>query len=262
MALHFEVTNTGPFPYLGNDEAVALTVAKVSGDPMVLYLNQTTYEDPITYLSLALDHTYKEHDNPPGWNVISGFAFDPIRNIVACANGTTNMHQVMAFDPVTEQAVADIDLSLDDDIPAYAEGIGTNGFFFIRGGGNRVELRSLSGVKLGQRDYPGRNISGASAAGIGWLLADKNADEIVVLDPFGNERGTVPAPGAPGGLDAVAFDYVVNHEYMPQVIPPSDGSAPGDYTIPWNPAPWIQRHRIYVANSVDHTIYAGYIYET
>lgn len=258
MPLHFEVTNTGPFPYIGNNVEIALTVALVSGDPMVLYLNQTGYEDPIEYVSLALDHTYKTHDNPPGWDVISGFAFDPVRRVVGCSNVTNNAHEVMAFDPITEQEVARFDLTADDDI-SRASGLGTNGLMFIRCGGSKVELRAMNGAKLGERDYPGRNFTGASAAGLGWVLADRNAHEIVVLDGFGNERQAVAAPGSPGGLGAVAYDYVTNHQGMPQVIPPSDGSAPGDASIPWSPAPWLLRHRIYVANDVDQTIYAGYI---
>ena len=261
MPLRFETTNTGPFPYTGNDVGIALTVALVSGDPMVLYLNQTSFEDPIHYVALALDHTYKTPDSPAGWDVISGFAFDPIRDLVFASSLTTNRTEVMAFDPATDLAVADIDLAADQDLIGDPTSIGTNGLFYIRAGGPRVELRALNGAKLGQREYPGRTITGASAAGFGWIYADRAAHEIIVADPFGNIVQTCPAPGPAGGLGAIAFDYVVNHNRMPKVIPPTDGSAPGDPDERWSPEPWIMRHRIYVANDMDQTIHAGYLTE-
>lgn len=259
--LEFVTTNQGPFPYTTNQNEAGICVARVSGDPMVVFMGQTSYDDDIVYLSLALDHEYKRHPNPPGWEVISGMAFDPNRDLIWTSNTTSDMQKVMAFDPVTEAEVGFHDFTYNQPLGAYPRAIGTNGLLFIRSNGPTVELRTMNGVKLGERGYPGRNITGASASPWSWTLADKNANEIVIIDPFGNEVAVAEAPGTAGGLDAIAFDYVVNHDRMPQVIPPSDGSAPGDPDRPWDPEPYKLRHRIYVANDIDQVIYAGYLTE-
>lgn len=262
MSFNFIVTNTGDFPYSGNNVGIGLTVARVSGDPMVLYLNQTSYSDPISYLSLALDHEYKQPQTPPGMDTISGLAFDPNREIVYTSSGTTDEELIGAFDPITDQQVGEVRVGISQELKGYGSpaAMGTNGAFLIRAGRETVEMRGMFGALLSQKQYPGRHITGASGAYFGWVLADRNAHQILVLDPFGNITAEVPAPGPAGGLGAVAFDYVVNHNRMPQVIPPSDGSAPGKPDERWDPEPWLMRHRIYVANSNDETIYAGYIH--
>ncbi len=123
----------------------------------------------------------------------------------------------------------------------------------------RQGVMQLAGTTTKAAYLTGGHTYGRGRAASG---ASEDPGEIIVADPFGNERQVCPAPGPAGGMEAIAFDYVVDHRQMPQVIPPSDGSAPGDASIPWSPEPWLMRHRIYVANAADQTIYAGYLTET
>ncbi len=258
--LRFEVTNTGPFPYVGNNLTIGLTVCALDGDPALVYIGQTTFEDPIHYLTLAIDSEYKNHNSPPGWSVITGLAWNPLSQTIWCSNGTNTINQVVAFDPLTELETNS--LTLTPTAPIWdSSGIGTNGFLFTRAVGAKLELRNMNGFLLGEKDYPGRYITGLSASPASWTFGDKNADEICIIGPFGNIFATAPAPGPANGMHAIAFDYVTNHAAMPKVIPPSDGSAPGDPTVPWTPEPWGGRHRLYVANVSDNTIYAGYLTE-
>ena len=64
---------------------------------------------------------------------------------------------------------------------------------------------------------------------------------------------------------AIAFD-LPSYPYMddiPQVWGPNgtvgDPGTIYDPDTPWNPVPFGGRHRLYVANETDQTIYAGYL---
>lgn len=135
----------------------------------------------------------------------------------------------------------------------------------MRGGGNAAELWGTNGLLLGTREYPGRGITGVSASPWSHCFCDEYKDEIVVIGPLGNEIAVSSGIGAADGREALAFDYVdyIHMDDIPQVWGPN-GTVGAVGTIqhpdtPWSPVPWGGRHRLYVANEIDQTIYAGYL---
>ena len=88
-----------------------------------------------------------------------------------------------------------------------------------------------------------------------------------MLNPFAAEIAEcVNPPGSPGGMEAVAYDNVMDYACISQL--PTGNGAPGDPgtpyhpETPWDPEPWTgRRHNIYIANQADETIYFGYLYE-
>ena len=260
--LNFEQTNSAPYPVADAGVGGAITVCLAFNDPMVAFLTQTPNDDEVVYLSLGLDNEYRRHVTPAGRVVISGMGYNPITRKIWCSSTTTQMDEVFSFDPETGLEIAALNLAADSPT-TYSHGLGTNGFMFVRSAGNLLELRTMGGFKIGEKNFSGRQIRGATASPFSWTFGDANTDEIVVVGAFGNELATATAPGASGGLMAIAYDYVTDHSAMPQIIPP-DGiiGPPGSNThpdTPWNPAPWAGRHRLYIANETDQMIYAGYL---
>ena len=63
----------------------------------------------------------------------------------------------------------------------------------------------------------------------------------------------------------MAYDNILDYDHISQ-LPTENGvwgdpGTPYHPNIPWNPAPWMVRHNIYLANELDQTIYFGYFYE-
>lgn len=262
QTLRFEVTNTAPYPVTTTGAGSSITVCKPFNDPMVAFCTQTGFDDEVVYLSLGLDIEFRRHITPVGRTVISGMGYNPITRMVWCASTTNQTTEVFAFDPDTGLEVSALNLAADSPT-ANSQGFGTNGLLFVRSAGSVLELRTMAGVKVGERTYPGRSIMGASASPFSWTFGDANTDEIVVIGPFGNEIAIAPAPGSSGGLGAIAYDYVNDQQFLAQVIPENGIPGPvGSNThpdTPWNPVPWLGRHRLYIANEIDQIIYGGYL---
>jgi hypothetical protein len=86
-----------------------------------------------------------------------------------------------------------------------------------------------------------------------------------VLNPFGRPFASFVPPGTPNATNAIAYDYVRDYDYIAQ-LPTANGAigAPGTPyhpDTPWNPESWKRRHRLYLANDTDQTIYFGYLIE-
>jgi hypothetical protein len=266
--LRFEVTNSAAYPVAVNNATegtgAAITVCELGGDPYVAFVAQTGYADEVVYLSLALDHEQKRDITPAGRDVIIGMGYHQPSARIWCGNFVPQTTEVFAFDPLTGLETASMDWSAAG-LPVNVQGFGVSNNFFVRANGATLEIFTMNGIKLGERDYPGRFIQGVSASPSSWTFVDRTAGEIVVIGPFGNVIATAPTPGNPAGAAAIAYDMITDHSHMPQVIPPNGIPGPvGSPThpdTPWNPAPWLFKHRLYYVDAEDQMIHAGYLTE-
>ncbi|MFN3280090.1 MAG: hypothetical protein ACK40I_00215 [Tabrizicola sp.] len=262
VTLRFQETHRYAYPVATAGNGTALTVARVSGDPYLAFLTQTGFDDEIVYLALGFDYEYFRNPNPVGRDVITGMAFDETSGKIYCCNETVHATQVFAFDPVTNLETSMQDLVADTTLTS-PHGIAIKPNLYLRSSESRLEMRARDGTLLGTRDYPARDIRGITATPWSWTFVDRIANEIVVIGPFGNEIATAPAPGAAGGVDDIAHDMLSVMSEEPQVwLEPGVIGDPGTIhhpDTPWSPAPWLGRHRLYVANVADQTIYAGYL---
>lgn len=263
--LTFVETHRYNFPVATTGTGVALTVAQISNDPYLVFLTQTSYDDEFVYLMLGCDVEIARHATPPGRETTGGIGYDRLNQRIWCTQGTSNHGQLFAVDPITQTEVANLDLSAQIPAGGSGHGLATNGFFLILSDGNTLEMRTMGGFKLGEKSYPGRNIRGVTKSPWSWSFVDSVSDEIVIVNPFGTEIATAPAPGTAGGSMAIAYNDFHGGEHEPQqwICPLGTvDNIPGSIhnpDTPWNPAPWSGRHRIYVANQTDQIIYAGYL---
>jgi len=262
--LRFETTWSYSYPIATDGAGTALTICKRNGDPYLAFLTQTSFDDEVLYLHDFDGSIAYRHASPVGYDTITGMAYDPFRRWIWCCEATVNPETILAFDPgtglLTDTRVATPSVNMTS-----PEGLGCNGFFFVRSGGPTLELWSTNGLFLGAREYQGRGITGVSASPWSYCFCDKYKDEIVVVGPLGNEIAISSGVGASGGMEAIAFDYVnyIHMDDFPQVWGPNgtvgDPGTIYDPDTPWNPDPWSGRHRIYIANEIDQMIYAGYL---
>ena len=250
-ALRFETTWTLPFPVTTTGDGTALTICRRNNDPYLAFVTQTTHDDEVVYLHTFGGEAHR-HATPLGQETIKGMAYDPFRRVIWCSQSAGPANDtIIAFDPDTELQTATLTAPLSSGLPS-PRGLACNGFFVVRGGGPRLELWTTG-------------VTGLSASPWSYTFVDEYSDEIVVIGPLGDEIAISSGVGAAAGMRSVAFDYI-NHwamDSIPQVWGP-DGTVGDPGTIhhpytPWNPEPWGGRHRLYVANEVDQTIYAGYL---
>jgi hypothetical protein len=262
--LRFEVTWSYPFPIATDGSGTAITVCLRSNDPYLAFLTQTSFDDEVLYLHTFGGEEAYRHPSPVGYDTITDMAYDPFRRVIWCCQSTNAPEIILAFDP-DDGLLTDTRVALLSPNMSGPQGLGCNGFFFVRGAGPVLELWSTGGLLLGTREYTGRGITGVSASPWSYCFADKYTDEIVVIGPLGNELAVSSGIGASGGMEAIAFDYVnfIHMDDIPQVWGPN-GTVGDPGTIhhpdtPWDPVPFGGRHRLYVANEIDQTIYAGYL---
>ena len=267
ISLSFIETHRYNFPVNTTGTSVALTTAIKSGDPYLVFLTQESFGDQFVYLGLGCDIEIDRHGTPPNRETTGGIGYNKLNGLIYGAQGTSNSGIIYAIDPTTEAEVLSLDLSATVDAATAGHGLATNGLFLVLTAGSALELRMMNGFKLGERDYPGREIKGITKSPWSWTFVDANSDEIVIINPLGNEIATAAAPGTAGGSNAIAFnDFLADDNEPQQWICPLGtvdnilGSIHNPDT-PWNPAPWGDRHRIYVANETDQIIYAGYLTE-
>ncbi len=263
--LSFHETHRYDFPYTTTGAGTALTACHRLGDPAMAFLTQTGQEDEVVYLSMGYDNERFRHVTPVDRNTISGMGYNPFTRRILCASSTTDKYIVFAFDPDTGLEVNSRDLSADTTFPGFPQGFATNGLFFVRSEGDEMELRLINGNKLGQISFPGRNIQGIAASPWSWTFCDSYNDEIVVIGPLGNEIATSTGVGTSGGMDAITLNTISDMDSQPQVWLESgilgDPGTIHHPDTPWDPEPWLGRHRLFVANYIDQIIYAGYLTE-
>lgn len=273
--LSFHVTDTFSYPTFFSGGGTAMTMCKtISGDSFLAFLAQQPFQDQLVLVEPCEGNIQIEYTSPIGRNQIGGMGYSPINGLIYCGNGYETREFVTAIDPSTGNVVQDFELEAPGML--NAAGFGTNGFFLARGDGETLELRSMTGTLLGSRTYPGRLIRGVTASPFSWTVLDAVNNEIVVINPFGEEIASAPAPGpaatsaSPAGIasgpHAIAFDYVNLPYDGPQKCIPAEGApvavfegSPYDANANWNPAPWLFRHRIYIANQSTGSVFSGYL---
>lgn len=280
-ALAFNLTHEFDFPTPAMGGATAMTVARVRGDAVLAFLTQQPAGDHLYLLDMCEGRVFARYDTPIDRPQIAGMGFSPINGKLFCGSGYQTGEYVTVIDPEDGTVVDDFELAN----PGFlrAQGFGTNGLALIRALDDVLQLSTMNGFRLGERSYPGRNIRGIGASPFSWTFIDAAANEIVVVDPFGRELATAPAPGSPSsgmGVDAVTsgphaicFD-TVNFPYrraqscipsdgIPQEYIDENGQILGPYNpdTPWDPEPWLFRHRLFIANQSGDHIYAGYLHQ-
>ena len=273
--LSFHVTDTFGYPTFLAGGATAMTMCRNdSGDSFLAFLAQQPFQDQLVLVEPCEGNIQLEFTSPVGRDQIGGMGYSPINGLIYCGNGYQTNQFVTAIDPNDGSVVHDFEI--EDPGTLNAAGFGTNGFFLARADGEGLELRTMAGNLLGSRTYPGRMIRGVSASPFSWTMIDANNNEIVVLNPFGQEIATAPAPGGSAtgsgvenlgsGPHAIAFDYVNFPFAGSQRCIPAGGApvdvfegSPYDPNAPWDPAPWQFQHRIYIANQTTGTVYSGYL---
>jgi hypothetical protein len=268
IPLSFHTVFTMPYPETTTGMGSAMTVCRITGDPFLVFLTQTSLDDLVNYIALDLSTVVNQRSLGLGQQLVSGMGFNPVTERIWTSNTTTQSTRIFAFDPATHAITNSFQVA--DPAALFGGAFGTNGLVFLRSQRNRVELRGMGGALLGERDYPGRVITGISAAPLSWLYCDASAHQLLVVGPLGDVIAEAPCPGPvrggqvgpDDGVQAVAFDTVRS----PGTIMPALWNAgvidadPGP-AAPWPgpaPEPWWNPHMIYVANNSDQTIYGGY----
>jgi hypothetical protein len=262
--------------------ATALTIGRHESFDVLWFLTQSQFDDYLVAVDPLTGAERGRLITPPGRHVISGLGYDLRGDRLLACQKTTGWNETFLINPHTGQEMGALDLAADSLFDQFQGGelqaTATNGLVFAQAGlshftsapggvgvthPSRIQLRLATGDLIGTREYPGREITGLTKAPLSWVFTDATEDEIVVIGPFGNEIASAPGVGASGGMHAIAYDTLTDHDATAQV-PVEDGASivPGsvnDPDAPWSPAPWLGRHRIYIANVPDQVIYAGYL---
>ncbi len=262
--LQFHQVGSYPYPYATTGTGSALTVCRRNNDPYLAFLTQTSYEDEIVflYLHLTVAQEAARIATPLDQDVISGMSYAIFRNTIWAVQSTQNQDTIIGIDPDTGNHTDTITIP-----PRSGAALAYNGILFIRSDGNVLEAISNSGIVIGSVNVPlGSSIQGLTAAPWSYVASDTVQNRLMVLNVFGNVIAKCSTPPGPaGGITAVAYDNIADYDQVSQ-LPTETGAwgAPGTPYHPdtlWNPAPWMMRHNIYLANELDQTIYFGYFYE-
>lgn len=272
--LNFHVTHSYGYPVPLSGGAVGMTVCEIGDDPFLAVLVQSPNVDDVSYLALLHDVVIDRRPLNTSHQQISGLGWNAGTGTIWAGSGYETVDEILSFDPATHATVDSFQLPADVPRVRY-DCFATNGAFMVLGINDRLELRMPNGALVGQKMFPGRRITGLSASPFSWLMGDRQAHELVVINPLGGEMAICPAPGPAttasslsvhSGVSAVAVDMVSRMRRQPQLgLPADQGPAqpgsPYHSATAWNPSPWGGRHRIYVANDFSQQIYAGYFVE-
>lgn len=267
--LRFYQTGSFPFPYSTNGEDTALTVCRHKGTPSLCFLTQTPGEDDFVFLDLnrPYPHEIGRFSSPVNHWRISGIAYEQPRNLLWATEGSglphENSDKIIAVDADTGILTDSLRVPLLD-----SHALAYNGMYFVRSDGKKLEMITRSGSIVASMDVAiGTNCRGLSAAPWTYIASDTASNRLVVITLFGQVAAVCnEPPGEPGGIEAVAFDNIRDFSRISQ-LPLQEGETPEENTpyhpdTPWDPEPWQLRHRVYLANQKDQTIYAGYLYRT
>ena len=262
--LQFYQVGSYPYPYATTGTGSALTVCRRNNDPYLAFLTQTSYEDEIVFLYLHLNVAQEaaRMETPLDQDVISGMSYAIFRNTIWAVQSTQNQDTIIGIDPDTGNHTDTISVP-----PLSGAALAYNGIFFVRSDGTVLEAISNSGIVIGSVNVPlGSSVQGLTAAPWSYVASDTAQNRLMVLNVFGNVIAKCPTPpGSAGGITAVAYDNILDYDQISQ-LPTETGAwgDPGTLYHPdtlWDPAPWVMRHNIYLANEIDQTIYFGYFYE-
>ncbi|ASQ91084.1 hypothetical protein CHL67_09285 [Prosthecochloris sp. GSB1] len=260
--LKFYRTGAWPFPYKTTGRDTALTACLHKGEPSLAFLTQTEHEDDFVFL--RLDGKQPEEigrfRSPLNHWRISGIAYERHGNRLWVAEGSGTPHQhadeIVAIDADSGALLETVRVPLLD-----SHALAFNGMYFVRSDGKVLEMLTRGGAVLATLEVPiGSNCRGLSAAPWTYIASDTESNRLTVISLFGQIVAVCPEPpGYAGGIEAVAFDNIRDFSTVPQVE--AEDRLTGEPDTPWDPEPWNFRHRVYLANQKDQTIYFGYFYE-
>jgi len=291
VSLRFVSTVSAPYPISTTGAGTAMAAIMRQGDPCIAFLTQVQNSDTIHFLTRSTLSVTDAISTPPGRSNCTGMGYDPQSGslIMAFPFTGTGGEEIVAINPVngTERTSIAAPIPEHEFAPGVTteyspQGLATNGLLIARandllittGHASVVEMFTRTGIHVGTGERSGRRIRGITSSPWSWAYVDQASHEIIVTGPFGNTLAVCPGVGSPGdasnsadpgGMAAIAFDMPW-HPHMdtePQEwLPGGVLGAAGTINHPdtdWTPEPWGGRHKLFIANESDQTIYGGYL---
>lgn len=267
LALNFYVAGTIPYPVTTTGIGTGMTVGRASNDPHLFFVTQTSFSDPVVVMHLDTGTEILRYDTPPGRDTVGGLAYDWFSDSIWATQGTTHGSTMFEFDPATG-----VELNAVAVPHAEGNGLAFNGVNLLRAdvsallGAPNTDLDMLSqaGAVVNSGTLTGSRMEGLSIAPLSYLGSDTNNNTVWITTLWFNTYASFTPPGTSSATRAVAYDNIRDYDYISQL--PTENGAVGDPGTPyhpdtaWDPAPWGGRHRIYLANEAEQTIYFGYLY--
>ncbi len=286
QSIAFHQLGAFPYPYQTTGMGTALSIALYHGDPFLVFLSQTQFEDDLVYMHPETGRIMRTISSGNSNQVIDGMAYDTDLDGFWVTKGILGGPP----DPQTIRLL-DHDMTVLREFPQPVE----KGFGIAVSGDNLLVsaaalppppgtpfdhqndlyvLDKNSGAVLSRIEIEtGHAAYGLSAFDGHAIVADTIDHSIWVLSPSGaiiahcdSPPGSGPAIGPPfRGMQAIAADVLRDLQYMPQPLDCARGADSPEWQaglcdpdLAWNPAPWGERNRIYIANESDQMIYVGY----
>jgi hypothetical protein len=163
IPLSFHTVFTMPYPETTTGMGSAMTVCRITGDPFLVFLTQTSLDDLVNYIALDLSTVVNQRSLGLGQQLVSGMGFNPVTERIWTSNTTTQSTRIFAFDPATHAITNSFQVA--DPAALFGGAFGTNGFVFLRSQRNRVELRGMGGaLSASDMDHPVIGVEHASRA--------------------------------------------------------------------------------------------------
>jgi len=282
----FHTLGQFPYPYPTTGQNTALTMVEYEGDPFLVFLTQTSFEDDIVYMHPETGQVMRSISSGSENEVITGMAYDAMEEGIWVTKGQgipNNPAQVIRLLDHNANIIREINQPEPNCV-----GIAIQGNYLAVSAMNTGTptapantlylLDKHSGAVIQSADIPNGNFASGLSEFFGHLIvSDSDSHKVCVLHPINGGVAVLQnAPGTPAdpnnalmtGLQAIAADNVRNLDAMPQPLECANGSDAEawhhglcDPTIAWNPQPWGTRNRLYIANETDQTIYVGYLSE-
>lgn len=294
IQLEFVVTASAAFPNSTAGSGTAMAAVVRQRDPYIAFLTQVNNDDTLFFLNRTDLLANTSVITPAGRENCSGMGWDPLTRQMIMAFPTTTSATDTSPDEIvvvstntgTELTALDAPRIDFEFLPGVSKklapsGLAMNAVVIARSGDlwlgsgpeSTVQFYSRQGTALGSVEFSGRRIRGITAAPWSWAMVDQHNHEIVVLGPLGTEIAVAPGigpagsntSGVPKGMAAIAFGLPWQSEMDDEPQEWLAGGltgAPGTINHPdteWTPEPWGGRHKLYIANESDQTIYCGYL---
>ena len=272
----FHTTHSYDYPLDFEYPVTAATVCRLGGDddvphsglPALAVLTRFNQQNTVVYFDLINN---QEVDRKPAnllQGQILGFGYQKERKEIWSCSGFAGKYRICAFYPENHDISIDFEMITRETFSQFA----TNGELLLLLQGDQFHLKSKNGSDLGVHTSGLRDVACACASPWGWVVYCSDRHELKFLNSFGSILGSGQAPGAGGrindalgqGVTAIAMDLVTDKRRPPQRDSDLSGGANigmlNSRTVDsWRPEPYIERHRIYVANQTDRKIYSGYL---